>query len=143
MGRKLLAGILGGLAFFAWSAVAHMLLPLGEAGVKEMPNDQTIMASMKANLPQRGLYLFPSSGLPATASRSEINAAMQQQFQKYATGPSGLLMYHPARDISFPRMLMTELFTNILQLLIAVVLLGYTTVRSFAGRWWFVTVAGI
>ncbi len=143
MGRKVLAAILGGLTFFAWSFVAHMLLPLGEAGVKEMPNDQAVMASMKANLPERGLYHFPGSGLPANASRSERSAAMEQQFQKIATGPSGLLMYHPTREISFPRSLATELLTNILQVLLAVVLLGYTSLSSFAGRWWFVTVAGI
>jgi hypothetical protein len=28
----LLAGLLGGLALFAWESVAHMALPLGEAG---------------------------------------------------------------------------------------------------------------
>ncbi len=143
MGRKLLAGILGGFAFFAWSFVAHMLLPLGEAGVKEMPNDQAVMASMKANLPGRGLYLFPGSGLPANASRSERNAAIEQQFQKIATGPSGLLMYHPAREVSFPRSLATELLTNIIQMLLAVYLLAQTSLWTFAGRWWFLTVAGI
>lgn len=143
MVRKLLAGVLGGLAFFAWSTLAHVLLPLGDAGVKEMPNDQTIMASMKANLPDRGLYLFPGSGLPATATRSERNAAMGQQFQKIATGPSGLLMYHPVRDVSFPRMMVTELCTNILQVLLAVFLLGQTRLWSFAARWWFVSTAGI
>src|SRR5260370_15302186 len=143
MGRKLLAGILGGFAFFAWSFVAHMLLPLGEAGVKEMPNDQAVMASMKANLPERGLYLFPGSGLSANASRSERNAAMEQQFQKIATGPSGLLMYHPAREVSFPRMLATELLTNIVQVLLAVLLLAQTSLWSFAARWWFITLAGI
>jgi hypothetical protein len=143
MGRKILAGILGGIVFFAWSSLAHMLLPLGEAGVKEMPNDQAIMASMKANLPERGLYVFPGSGLPANASRSARNAAMEQQFQKVATGPSGLLMYHPAREFSFPRALATELLTNIIQVLLAVFLLGHTSLSSFASRWWFVTVAGI
>src|SRR5260370_9790750 len=94
MGRKLLAGILGGFAFFAWSFVAHMLLPLGEAGVKEMPNDQAVMASMKANLPERGLYLFPGSGLWPNPNRSERNAAMAHQFQKTATAPPGRLLSH-------------------------------------------------
>src|SRR5260370_9856535 len=100
MGRKLLAGILGGFAFFAWSFVAHMLLPLGEAGVKEMPNDQAVMASMKANLPERGLYLLPCSGLSANASRSKRNAAMGPQCEQNATGPPGSWLYHPARECS-------------------------------------------
>jgi hypothetical protein len=37
MGKKLLAGVLGGLAFFFWSFLAHDVLPLGKAGIKEVP----------------------------------------------------------------------------------------------------------
>ncbi|HEX9255197.1 MAG TPA: hypothetical protein VF938_06615 [Candidatus Angelobacter sp.] len=59
MGKKLLAGVLGGLAFFLWSFVAHDLLPLGKVGIKEIPNEQTVLSSMKANMPDDGLYLLP------------------------------------------------------------------------------------
>jgi hypothetical protein len=38
MVRKLLAGILGGLAFFAWSSIAHVVTGLGETGIQEIPN---------------------------------------------------------------------------------------------------------
>jgi hypothetical protein len=35
MAKKiLLAGILGGLALFAWESLAHMVLPLGDAGIR-------------------------------------------------------------------------------------------------------------
>jgi hypothetical protein len=37
--RILLAGILGGIARFAWTSIAHMALPLGEAGIAEIPNE--------------------------------------------------------------------------------------------------------
>jgi hypothetical protein len=143
MGRKLLAGILGGFAFFAWSGLAHMVLPLGETGVRELPNEQAITTVMKGNLPERGLYLFPGTGLPANATRAQKSAAMDQQFQKTATGPSGLLMYHPARPVSFGQMLMTECATNIVQLLLAVFLLGQTSLAGFGARWGFITVTGI
>jgi hypothetical protein len=36
--KILLAGILGAIAMFFWTAIAHMALPLGEAGVTEIPN---------------------------------------------------------------------------------------------------------
>ncbi len=143
MGRKLLAGILGGVAFFAWSSLAHMLLPLGETGVREIPNEQGLVALMKTSIPERGLYMFPGTGLPADASRAQKGEAMKESFQKIATGPSGLLMYHPARPVSFPRLLLIELGTNILQLLLAVFLLGQASLTSFGARWWFVTTAGI
>lgn len=143
MGRKLLAGILGGIGFFAWSGLAHMVLPLGETGVRELPNEQAITTVMKSNLPERGLYLFPGTGLPANATQAQKSAAMNQQFEKTATGPSGLLMYHPMRPVSFGQMLMTELGTNIVQLLLAVFLLGQTSLASFGARWGFITMAGI
>src|SRR5215471_21539642 len=99
MGRKLLAGILGGVTFWVWAFVAHMLLPLGETGVREIPDEQALLASMKTSLPERGLYMFPGTGLPADASRAQKSEAMNANFQKIATGPSGLLMYHPARPV--------------------------------------------
>jgi hypothetical protein len=36
--RILLAGIVGGIAMFVWTSIAHMALPLGEAGIAEIPN---------------------------------------------------------------------------------------------------------
>ena len=143
MGRKLLAGILGGLAFWVWAFVAHTLLPLGEAGVREMPNEQALLASMKTSLSERGLYIFPGTGLPADASRAQKGEAMKESSQKMATGPSGILMYHPTRDFSFVRSVLIELGTNILQLLLAVFLLGQARLTSFGARWWFITTAGI
>lgn len=68
---------------------------------------------------------------------------MEQAFQKTATGPSGLLMYHPARPVSLGQMMITELGTNVVQLLLAVFLLGQTSLASFGARWGFVTVAGV
>ena len=141
MFRKLIGGILGGLVFFAWSSLAHTVLPLGEMGVREMPNEQAVITAMQG-LPDHGLYLFPSSGLPENATRAQKNAVMEQQFQKIATSPSGLLVYHPARPVSFPRLLVTEAATNIVQLLLVAFLLGQTSLLSFGARWGFVTMAG-
>jgi hypothetical protein len=143
MGRKLLAGVLGGIAFFLWSSLAHMVLPLGETGVQQIPNEAAVTGAMLTNIKGDGLYLFPEMHLQPGASRQEQNAAMQQQFEKIKTGPSGLLVYHPARDAGFGKLLLTELTTNIVQLLIAVFLLGQTRITSLAGRWRFVTAAGV
>jgi hypothetical protein len=40
MGKKLLAGALGGLTFFFWSFVAHEVLPLGKAGIRKFPTNR-------------------------------------------------------------------------------------------------------
>jgi hypothetical protein len=143
MAKKLLAGVLGGIAFFLWSFVAHDVLPLGKAGIKEIPNEQTVLSSMKANMPEEGLYLLPGLGLPENATRAQQSAAMEARMHKVETGPSGLLVYHPALNFSFGRALAVELGTNILQVLLAVILLGQTNLVSFVARWRFLTIAGI
>ena len=143
MAKKLLAGVLGGLAFFLWSFVAHDLLPLGKTGIKEIPNEQAVLSSMKANMPEDGLYLLPGLGLPENATRAQQNAAMEARMHKVETGPSGLLAYHPALNFSFGRALGVELGTNILQVLLAVILLGQTSLVSFVARWRFITIAGV
>jgi hypothetical protein len=142
MGKKLLAGVLGGLTFFFWSFVAHEVLPLGKAGIKEIPNEQAVLSSMKANMPEDGLYLVPGLGLPENATR-EQSAAMKARMHKVETGPSGLLAYHPALNFSFRKALGIELGTNILQVLLAVILLGQTSLVSFGARWRFITIAGV
>jgi hypothetical protein len=143
MGKKLLAAVLGGLAFFFWSFVAHDVLPLGKAGIKEIPNEQTVLGSMKANMPEEGLYLLPGLGLPENATRAQQAAAMEARMHKVDTGPSGLLAYHPALKFSFGKALAVELGTNMLQVLLAVILLGQTSLVSFVARWRFITIAGI
>jgi len=43
MTRVFLAGILGGIAMFVWTSIAHTVLPLGEAGIREIPNEKTVL----------------------------------------------------------------------------------------------------
>jgi hypothetical protein len=143
MGRKLLAGILGGLAFFAWSSVAHVFTGLGQTGIREIPNEAPVVASMKANIPADGLYFFPGTGLPPTATQSQQMAAMRDLAPKMKDGPAGILIFHTVGQALMPRQLLTELGTNIVQALLAVFLLGQTSLAGFAARWRFVTVAGI
>lgn len=144
MVRKLLAGILGGLAFFAWSSIAHVVTGFGATGVQEIPNEQAVLAALKANIPADGFYFFPGYGLPATASQSEKMAAMRAKADAHYNGPGGILIYHPVQSLDLkPGQLLTEAGTNILQVLLAVFLLGQTSVAGFAARWRFVTVAGI
>jgi hypothetical protein len=68
---------------------------------------------------------------------------MEARMHKVETGPSGLLAYHPALKFSFGKALAVELGTNILQVLLAVILLAQTTLVSFVARWRFITIAGI
>ncbi len=142
--RILLAGLLGGIAFFLWNFVSHELLGLGEIGIRELPNEAAVLGAMHANIPEPGLYFFPGFGLPANASRAQKEAAMPEFTRKATTGPEGILVYHPigANPIS-PRQLITEGGTNILQSLIACFLLAQVGLRRFSSRLGFVMLLGL
>jgi len=143
--RILLAGLLGGIAMFAWTSVAHMVLPLGSAGMKELPNDQTVLSALHASIGEgSGLYLFPATGLGPDATMQQKRAAMDQYGQKLAGNPSGILIYHPpgAKPMTAGQ-LGTEFFTELLESLLVVFLLVQTRLASFASRLGFVIGAGV
>ncbi|HLW55603.1 MAG TPA: hypothetical protein VKW06_22435 [Candidatus Angelobacter sp.] len=143
MGRKLLAGILGGLAFFAWSSIAHMATGLGETGFQEIPNEQAVLGAMKASIPNDGLYFFPGTGVP-NPTHADRMAAMQKKAEQHYVGPQGILIYHPAKPMALDMgQLGKELATNIVQVLLVVFLLAQTSLTSFAARWRFATAAGV
>jgi hypothetical protein len=143
--RVLLAGILGGIVMFAWTSIAHMALPLGEAGIIEIPNESALLNSMQSNIGDRsGLYIFPGLGVGENASREEKSQAMKGMQQRIAANPSGILMYHPpGRQFAFGKSLAIEFSTELLEAILVIWLLAQTRIASFGGRVGFVLAAGI
>ena len=143
--RILLAGVLGGVVMFVWTSTAHMALPLGEAGVNEIPNESAVLSVMQSTMGEKtGLYIFPGLGIGKNATREEKNEAMKQMQQRMAANPSGILMYHPpGRQFAFGKSLAIEFSTEVLQAILVVWLLAQTRIGSFAGRVGFVLIAGI
>lgn len=143
--RVLLAGVLGAIAMFIWSFVAHMVLPLGYTGVREIPNETTVLGAMQASLGQAsGLYLFPGLGAGPNPTSTQRNAAMKNYEPKLAANPSGLLIYHPpgAKGITGGK-LGLEFLTEFVEALLAVILLAQTRISSYAGKVGFITLVGI
>jgi len=142
--KILLAGILGAVAMFIWTSIAHMVLPLGEAGISEIPNEPAVLAAMQSNIGEKsGLYFFPGPGVGANATRQEKGEAMKQAAAKMASGPSGLLIYNYARPFAFAKALTIEFATELVEAILVIFLLAQTTIASFAGRVGFVLVARI
>ena len=143
--KILLIGILGGIVMFVWASVAHMALPLGEAGIDEIPNESAVLSAMQTNIgDQTGFYIFPGPGVGKNATRQEKNEAMKHMDEKLAANPSGILMYHPpGRRFEFGKLLGIEFGTELLEAILVVFLLAQTHIVSFAGRVGFVLVAGI
>jgi hypothetical protein len=143
--RILLAGILGGIVMFIWTSIAHMALPLGEAGIGEIPNESVVLSAMQSSMGEKtGLYIFPGLGVGKNATREQKNEAMKQMQQRIAANPSGILMYHPpGRQFAFGKSLAVEFSTEALLAILVVWLLAQTRIGSFVGRIGFVLIAGI
>jgi hypothetical protein len=146
MTRIFLAGLLGGIAMFIWSSIAHMVLPLGETGLSEIPNEQTILDAMQHNIAEKsGLYIFPGFGLGPNPTREQKNEAMKHMADNFARRPSGILMYNAAgsRPIDMVRWLGVEFLTEVAEALLAVYLLSKTRLTNFGARLGFMIGAGI
>jgi hypothetical protein len=143
--RVLLAGIVGGIVMFIWTSIAHMGLPLGEAGVNEIPNESAVLNAMQSNIGDKaGLYIFPGLGVGKDATSAQKNEAMKQMQQRIAANPSGIMMYHPpGRQFAFGKSLVIEFSTELLQAILVIWLLAQTRIGTFGGRVAFVVIAGI
>ena len=143
--RILLAGLLGGIAMFVWTSLAHTVLPLGEAGVQEIPNEQAVLSALRSSLGDAsGLYFFPGMGLGPDATMQQKQAAAPQYAQKVAASPSGILVYHPpGAEALTPRRLVTEFLTEVVESLLVVILLAQTRLAGFGARLGFVALAGV
>ncbi|HSP45184.1 MAG TPA: hypothetical protein VLO30_04265 [Chthoniobacterales bacterium] len=144
--RIFLAGVLGAVAMFAWTSIAHMALPLGEAGVQNTMNDDALLTALKANVKDKdGLYIYPSMGLGPDATHAQRSEAMKTYEATMEKNPSGFFIYHPAgtRPMNMGKYLTTEFVTELVEALLAVWLLAQTRIVSFSGRVGFVTAVGI
>ncbi len=146
MKRMLLTTLLAGIAMFIWTSLAHMGLPLGEAGISEIPHESAVLAAMQDGIGgQPGLYLFPGTGLGPKATRAERHEAMSHMAERLPSHPSGLLMYFPtgSRPLMMVRWLLLEFGTELLEAFLVILLLSRTRLTSFGGRVGFVTLAGL
>lgn len=144
--RIILAGILGAVAMFVWTSIAHMALPLGEAGVQNTMNDDALLSALKSTVKDKpGLYIYPSMGLGPDATHAQRSEAMKSFEAKLENNPSGFFIYHPAgsRPMNMVKYLTTEFLTELCEALLAVWLLAQTRIVTFGGRMGFVTTAGI
>lgn len=142
--RILLAGLLGGIALFLWGSLTHIMLELGNVGIKELPQEQLVVETLRASVHEPGFYFFPGMGLPPRATQQQKSAAIAQYEQKYQQGPYGVLIYHPTgTKVMSAGQLIVELTLNIAQALLAAWLLSMATgLNGFGTKVGFVGLLG-
>ncbi len=120
--KTLIAGVVGGVVLFAWGAVSHMVLGLGETGIKVMPSEDAVLTAMRDNLHEPGVYFFPGEGMMTGQPTAEQQKRWEE---KYRQGPTGILIYQPQGWEPFdPMQFITELVADIGAALIAAFLLA-------------------
>ena len=136
--RILLAGIIGGIAMFVWTSLAHVVLPLGHIGFSQIPNEPQVTSTLQSSIGSKpGLYFFP------WMDPNDPNA-MKVQEEKLKTQPSGLLMYNPAGAAGMtPKMLVAEFVKEAVTALIAAFLLAQAMLACYFARAGFVTLIGL
>jgi lipopolysaccharide export LptBFGC system permease protein LptF len=145
MKQIVFAGILGGILLFSWGSLSHMGIGLGNTGIKELPEEQSVMSAMKSGIPQSGLYFFPGMHVAPNANVNQRTNAVKQFEQKYENGPYGILIYHPnGTNPTSPRKLGVEFGLNLAQALIAAFLVSRAkSLTGFHSRVGFVVLLGI
>lgn len=127
--RILIAGLLGGIAMYIWSTIAHVATPLGMAGISTLPNEGATVAAIAGSIDKSGLYLFPAN----------VNGAASA-----ATGPGGFLVYNPHSAMEMqPKQLIVEFLTEMVEALLAAWLLSMTAIAAYGMRVAFVTGIGV
>ena len=111
MGRRLLAAIAGGIVVFVWSAVSHMALGLGSAGIRTIPNEERMAQAIRGVVTEPGLYFFPG----VDPSRKMTPAEERAWTERYRRGPAGILIVQPGgREPMEPTQFVVELLADIL-----------------------------
>ena len=142
--RIVMAALLGGVAIFAWESIAHMLLPLGDAGIQPVPNEQAFLTAVKENVKESGFYFFPAPESRPDMTGEQKRAAMDQAQQRWRTGPAGIMIAHPnGRPATLPGMLLTQFATDVLAMLVAALLLAQAVAKRFSERVMFVALMGL
>ena len=77
--RVLIAGILGGIAMYIWSTIAHVALPLGQVGVSQMPNEAAVLAAAQASYGAKDRHSISFRGIEGPADDAEDGGCPQGQ----------------------------------------------------------------
>jgi hypothetical protein len=128
--RKFLAAFLGSLIAFVWSAIAHMNPVTGPMGLSMLgAKEDAVVASLKSNVTEPGLYFFPGMDMSKKMSTDEEAAWTA----KYKNG-HGLLLFHPTGGEPMePKQLVVEFVSTLGCACLAACILA-SLVGSVGGR---------
>jgi hypothetical protein len=144
MKRIFLSGLVAGIAFFIWLSVIHLATPLGQVGVRAIPNEAEVVSAVKNTIPQDGFYFFPNAMTAPGATKDEKKAAMDAAMEKMKTSPTGIMIVHPKGKAPLAaNLLIIEFLNDVLQGMLLAWLLSVSTMTTMRGKITFALVVGL
>jgi hypothetical protein len=148
--KTIFGGVLAAVVMFIWSGIAHEVLPIGQMGIKTTANEEAVLAGLKSNLSEPGLYFLPGHELMKpefkALSREQQAAVMKAWQEKSTTMPNAIMVYRPVgQEFNWGKFLGLEFLSDVFAGLIFAYALWVSLARvtTFAGRVGFVTLLGL
>ena len=146
--KIILGGILAGVLMFAWSSLAHTVLPIGAMGISTTANEDAVLTVLRTNLPDSGIYFIPAHQLMEAekVAGADRQKAMDEWQSKYGGGPSAVLVYKATgASVMEVRQLVCEFLADLVAGLIMAFALwmALARVHSFGGRVGFIALIGL
>jgi hypothetical protein len=135
--RVLIAGLAGGIAMYVVMSILHMS-PVAQIGFSMMPDDGPVLTALQTATANRpGLYIYPTVDMTSKDAMAKADAARK-------TSPSGILIYQsPGAPGMTAGPLVSEFVTELVQAILAALLLSMTAIATYAGRVGFVGLVGL
>ncbi len=89
--------LLSAVIVFVASSIMHMLLPYHRSDYRQLPDEDKLLATLRAAGLKRGLYMFPFCTHKEMKSPAIV--------EKYKQGPVGMLTVFPSGPIFMPKFL--------------------------------------
>lgn len=143
MTQLLIAALLGGLAFFIWSAISWMALPWQRMVYKSFVDEDEVARVIGLHAPDSGMYGLPAEPkYPPGADKTQREAIDQAVWTKIQSGPTVTAVVKHGGFAPFPQMLVVAFLTSVGVALLFAWMLSQTTGLSYFERVLFVTIAG-
>lgn len=132
--RVILGVVVGSVVVFLVSSIWHMASGVGQVGIQNLPNEDAVVSAMRGSIHSSGLYFFPGIDVGATGSKQKASQA--PYLERYKTGPTGILIYHPGgQELAFAKLLTLQFLTGLSgALLLALVLAMTVNTTTFLKR---------
>lgn len=144
--RVLLGALIGGIVVFIAGLLLHTVSGLAEVGVKAVPQEDAVLAAMRAAIHEPGFYVFPAPNMAPGRTGAEKDRDAKAYMSKYQQGPTGILILTPGGpSISIGKLLGGEFLIDLVSafFLSCILAMGAGGVRSYWKRVFAVTLAAL